>query len=151
MLSQSSKYGIQGVLYIANYTSIGHKLGAKEIASKLNISRPFLAKTLQELVRENIISSAKGPKGGFFLTKENENKTIFDIIKVIDGGHKFDNCFLGQPECNSEKPCVVHHLYAPFKEQLIEKLKTKTIIEMAKEHASDNHLITLLSLKGGCE
>ena len=140
MLSKSSKYAIRAVLYIANHTDDTNKIGSKVVAKQLGIPAPFLAKTLQELTKKEIISSVKGPHGGFFLTAENNQKSLLDIIKCIDGIHKFDECFLGQHECNDESPCVVHHIYLPFKNKLINKLKTKSIAEMAKEFAKNNNL-----------
>ncbi len=147
MLSQSSKYAIRAVLYISNYSNKKKKIGSKKIANELHIPAPFLAKTLQELTRKNIISSVKGPHGGFFLSPENNKKTLFDIIKCIDGVQKFETCFLGQEECNDDQPCVVHHLYLPFKNKLLKKLKTKTIVEMANEYAKNNNLLNIINLE----
>ena len=144
MLSKSSKYAIRAVLYIANNTTIENKIGSKQVAEELEIPAPFLAKTLQELTKKEIISSIKGPNGGFYLTKKNAKKTLFNIIDCIDTGQKFEECFLGQLECNDSKPCVVHHIYKPFKNQLIDKLKTKTILEMAKEYAINHNLDRIL-------
>ena len=145
MLSKSSKYAIRAVLYLANHTNDNKKIGSKEVAKLLGLPAPFLAKTLQELTKKDIISSVKGPHGGFFLTQENNQKSLLDIIECIDGIHKFNECFLGQHECNDEAPCVVHHIYMPFKNKLIEKLKTKSIIEMAKEFAKNNNLDEIMN------
>ncbi|MDG2193255.1 MAG: Rrf2 family transcriptional regulator [Polaribacter sp.] len=133
MLSKSSKYGIRAVLYLASTASPTKNIGTKEIAATLNIPAPFLAKTLQQLSKKKIISSIKGPHGGFFMTNNNLEKSIFDIIYCIDGQHKFEECFLGYPECSDLEPCVVHDVYSPLKKSLLQRLKTKTILEMAKE------------------
>jgi len=146
MLSKSSKYAIRAVLYIANNTNRNKKIGSKEVAKQLDIPAPFLAKTLQELIKKDIISSIKGPHGGFFLTEINSLKTLLDIIDCIDGVQKFNECFLGKHECNDESPCVVHHIYLPFKNKLIDKLRTKSITEMAKEYAINNHLPEILKV-----
>lgn len=148
MLSKSSKYAIRAVLHIANYTKGNVKIGSKEVAKQLKIPAPFLAKTLQELSKKDIISSIKGPRGGFFLTDKNNNKTLLDIIDCIDGLQKFNECFLGKHECNDESPCVVHHIYLPFKNKLFDKLRTKTITEMAAEYAINNNLSEILKMNG---
>lgn len=144
MLTNSSKYAIRAVLYLANNASEANKIGSKKIANQLKIPAPFLAKTLQELTKKDIISSVKGPHGGFYLTKENEKNSLFDIIDCVDDAEKFNQCYLGQTECSDVKPCVIHHLYVPFKNKLLQKLKNKTILEMAKEYAKDNNLINTL-------
>ena len=146
MLSKSSKYAVRAVLYITCSSSKEKKIGTKEIADTLDIPAPFLAKTLQLLSKNKIISSVKGPHGGFYLTKDNQEKSIFDIIDCIDGQHIFEECFLGYPECSDIAPCVVHDVYSPFKKKLLKKLKTKTILEMAKESAENfNSFETFIS------
>ena len=144
MLSKSSKYAIRAVLFISNNSNKKTKVGSKQIAGALSIPAPFLAKILQELTKKKIISSIKGPNGGFYLTKRNGGKTLFDIIDCIDDSKKFDRCYLGQLECNDENPCVVHHLYSPFKSKLIKKLKTKSIVEMAEEYKRNSNLSEIL-------
>ncbi|AUC23168.1 transcriptional regulator [Polaribacter sejongensis] len=144
MLSNSSKYAIRAVLYLTEKASVDNKIGSKKVANDLMMPAPFLAKTLQELTKKNIISSVKGPHGGFYLTEANEKNSLFDIIDCIDGVEKFNECYLGQAECSSENPCVVHHLYAPFKDKLISKLKKKTILEMSMEYVKNNNIINTL-------
>lgn len=144
MLSKSSKYAIRAVLYLTIKASKENKIGSKLVADKLEIPAPFLAKTLQELTKNNILTSVKGPNGGFYLTEENCKKNIFDIINCIDTTSKLEQCFLGQLECDEDNPCVVHELYAPFKKQLIHKLKNHTILEMTNEYIKNNDFINSL-------
>ena len=144
MLSKASKYAVRAVLYLQNSASKDLKIGAKQVAEELEIPAPFLSKTLQKLTKKGIISSVKGPFGGFYLSKKDENNTLLDIIACVDDIDKFNDCFLGQLECNEENPCVVHHLYAPFKKKLLKKLKNKTILELAKEYAINNNLSKIL-------
>ncbi|WP_347175011.1 RrF2 family transcriptional regulator [Polaribacter uvawellassae] len=147
MLSRSSKYAIRAVIFISNYSTKHTKIGSKQIADELQIPAPFLAKILQELTKKNIISSLKGPNGGFYLTSKNNKKTFFDVVESIDGFQKIDSCFLGQKECNNINPCIIHHLYYPFKNELLDKLKTKTIVEMADEYAKNNNLLDVVKLQ----
>jgi len=140
MLSKASKYAISAVIYLTNNSTIDKKLGSKEIAEAIEIPAPFLAKTLQQLTKKGIISSIKGPHGGFYLSEKNTDKTLFDIIDCVDDIEKFNSCYLSQNNCNENNPCVAHHIYAPFKDKLIRKLKTKTIIEMAEEFKQNSNL-----------
>jgi len=136
MLSKSSKYAVRAVLYLAS-NKICKKCSSKEIASTLEIPAPFLAKTLQKLAKEKIISSTKGPNGGFFLTDKDKSNSILDIIECIDGLEKFKECFLGHPDCNDVHPCVVHHIVAPFKTELLDTLSSKTILDFSIEILSN--------------
>lgn len=143
MLTNACKYAIRAVIYLALNSDTDKKLGAKQIASELDVPQAFLAKLLRKLSSDRLISSAKGPGGGFFLNKENLEKTVWDIITAIDDQQKLDDCFLGLVKCNSENPCPVHYIAAPFKEQLLNDFKKKTIAVMAEEMVENGTVITL--------
>ena len=66
MFSTSSKYAIKAVLFLALHTNESKKLMVKDIYKSINVPKAYLAKLLQDLSRHNIVSSTRGPKGGFF-------------------------------------------------------------------------------------
>jgi Rrf2 family protein len=132
MLSNASKYAINAVLFLALDTHKGRKIGAKEIAENTNIPVPFLAKLLQELARKGVISSSKGPKGGFYLTEENKSQKLVVVIDEIDGLLKLEECVLGLHECNSHKPCPIHEMVQPLRRRFLSELNTNSIGTFAK-------------------
>jgi len=143
MLSNSCKYAIRSVIYLALYTDSKNKTGSKEVATKLNIPQPFLAKILQELTKKNIISSTKGPNGGFFLTDKNLKNSVLDIVNCIDGTDAFNTCFFGLRACTNEKPCPVHNTVKPFKDKIYLQLSKNTIVQFADEIRSGKSFISL--------
>ena len=146
MLSRASKYAILSTLFLAEHSSPGKKISVREIADRIEVPHAFLAKLFQQLVRSEVISSTKGPHGGFYLTEQNENKTVCDIIENIDGLDKLNNCFLGLDKCNSEKPCPVHFIVEPFKNSLLGKFRDKTIKEFSEEITSERSVLTLKNM-----
>ena len=145
MLSNASKYAIRSVLFLAENSSKTKKYGAKKIASELEIPLSFIAKILQKLAKSQVISSAKGPGGGFFTSKNNLNLNVSHILKVIETEDIFEGCFLGLPRCSDDNPCPVHHIVAPFKEALLDKFNHQTIEDFAAEIKENG---SYLSLKG---
>ncbi len=143
MLSNQSKYAIRAVLYLAIHSDPKNKIGTKEIAKRINIPAPFLAKTFQSLSKEKLIHSSKGPNGGFYLTDEDKKKNLFEIIECIDGLKKFEECFIGLPKCSDENPCAIHHIVKPFRESLIKELTTNTIEDFAIETQKGKSFIFL--------
>lgn len=133
MLTNSSKYAIRAVLYLAVYTDKFKKLSSKEVADSIKVPGPFLAKILQKLVKYDLISSTKGPNGGFYLTTKNAKKSMLDIVACSEGIGLFKECFLGLERCGDDNPCAIHHMVAPFKKVMIEGMGNKTIAEFAKE------------------
>lgn len=133
MLSNSSKYAIRAVLYLANNSSVEKKLGSKKIAEEIDIPAPFLAKIFQILSKAHIIKSTKGPNGGFYLTKKELSKNLLRVIESIDGLHAFNSCFLGLPTCSEENQCAVHHIVVPFRDTLLKELSGRSISEFAED------------------
>jgi len=133
MLSKSSQYAIRAVLYLSLNSNEEIKYSPKKIAKAIEIPAPFLAKTLQELTKRNLISSIKGRNGGFYLTEVNRQNTLISIVDSIDGMHKFQECLLGLTVCSNENPCSLHHVIAPLRKKIVEELTFKTIDDLSKE------------------
>ena len=127
MLSNSSKYAIKAVLFLAIHSSKVKKILAKDISKPINVPQAYIAKLLQPLVKENIVSSAKGPNGGFYLDEVNLNKSVMNIIMVIDGEDKWNACMLSLEKCNEEKPCPMHAILSASRNKILNNLKDKTI------------------------
>ena len=68
MFSNTTKYAIKAVLYLAINSNTEKRVVISEIANSINVPQAYIAKLLQELSRKNIISSLRGPNGGFFLS-----------------------------------------------------------------------------------
>lgn len=145
MLTNACKYAIRAVIYLAIHSDADKKLGVKKIAGELEVPQAFLAQLLRKLTRDRLVSSTKGPGGGFFLDKNNRKKSLWDVIVSIDGTFKFDECFLGLAECNEINPCPAHAIVAPFKERILSDFRDKTVDELAEKAKKKG---TLLSLKG---
>lgn len=132
MFSKSCKYAIRAVLYLALHSSEQRKLGVKEVAEALDVPGPFLAKLLQQLSRHHLISSTKGPNGGFYLSPANANANLRGVVESIDGPEIFTSCILGLPVCSSVNPCPLHSRALIYRQGLLELVEDQTIAEVAK-------------------
>lgn len=93
-------------------------VGVKEIAEALNMPQQFLSKILQQLARHGLISSIKGPNGGFYINEANTKVTLLDIVECMDGKGALSGCLLGLPVCSVEDPCPLHHHFYESREGL---------------------------------
>ena len=121
MLSLTCKTAIKAVIYLASKYDAGSKSGIKEIAEFIDASEHTVGKMLQTLVKDEMINSTKGPKGGFYLTAKQKRQPILNIIESIDGKEVFKQCGLGLSKCSATHPCPIHNDYKEVRD-LFEKL-----------------------------
>jgi Rrf2 family transcriptional regulator, iron-sulfur cluster assembly transcription factor len=146
MLSNSCRYGIRAVIYLASQPIVNGKTGIKKISNDLDLPTPFLAKILQQLAKQKILSSSKGPHGGFSLMKDPRNITLLDIVNTIDGYDIFSNCVMHKGTCggdnNEMRHCPLHEDYEKTRLDLIKLFSYKTIYDLVKK-VDASELITI--------
>lgn len=133
MISTSSKYALKAVLFLALNSSEEHKLMVKDFHGKINVPKAYLAKLLQELSRQKLISSTRGPKGGFYLSEENRAQPLMRFVEIIDGPSRMTACMLSLMDCNEEKPCPLHAIFQPSRTKLINSLEKLTVNDLAED------------------
>lgn len=135
MLSNTCKYAIRAVIYLAIHETPGKKIGIKQISKDLEIPAPFLGKILQQLARRKLLSSTKGPHGGFSLGPNGESITLLDIVDVIDGLDVFNSCLVGLRICKNDPAkqamCPLHEESGPIRSSLYQMFKSQKITELA--------------------
>lgn len=127
MFSKSCEYALRAILYVALNSAVTKKIGIKEIAKALNLPMHFLGKIMQNLVRQNILQSTKGPNGGFYMDNKERSIPIIKVIDAIDGLSHFKKCGLGLKECSDKRPCPIHNEFGPYRDNLKKILTKKTI------------------------
>ena len=133
MLSNSSKYALKGVLYLAVNASKEQKILAKDIAEPINVPPSYIAKLLQELARHGVVSSVKGPRGGFYLDPQNMETQLIKIVDVIDGEQRLRSCLLSINECDHDNPCPLHHVVGETKAGFIRNLEDTTVSQLVAD------------------
>ena len=116
MLSLTCKASIKAVIFLGSIADRENRASNKEIALFINENEHTVGKLLQKLVKDGIINSTKGPKGGFYMTAKQIKQPVISIIHSIDGEEVFKQCGLGLSKCNDAKPCPIHNDYKPVRE-----------------------------------
>ena len=132
MFSKSCQYALRAVLFLAVNRNAGHNYNVKEIAEELELPMHFLGKLLQQLSRDQIISSIKGPSGGFFMTEDNLKIPVMKIVNTIDGPDSLSTCLLGLRSCSVENPCPLHGKAASYRDGLRNMLSESSILQVAE-------------------
>ncbi len=139
MFSKTAEYALRATIFIAQKGTEEHKLGIDEIAKAIDSPQSFTAKILQMLTRDNkVVSSARGPHGGFYVAKESKKLPARAILEAVDEDDVLKKCVLGLHQCSEIKPCPMHAEYKIIKQQLIQLFEKKTIQNLADEVGKEN-------------
>ncbi|GAA4450405.1 Rrf2 family transcriptional regulator [Rurimicrobium arvi] len=133
MFSRTCEHAIRAVIYVSCQSAKGKRCGIAEISVAVDAPESFTAKILQDLVKKGLMGSAKGPKGGFYLTQEMSECSMADVVRAIDGEHLFEGCALGLRQCSEKRPCPLHHEFKKIRSEI------RTMLEHSRLGAfSDN-------------
>ena len=132
MFSKACEYGIRAAVFIALQSEKGSRVGLRDIAKSIDSPEAFTSKILQQLSRNELIHSSKGPIGGFEMTKyQLDTVMLSDVVRTIDGDAVYTGCGLGLPKCNASRPCPLHHEFMGIREKLKVMLTTMSVRQLA--------------------
>lgn len=132
MFSKTCEYAIRALIFIAQRTKRGERVGIKEIADGIGSPAHFIAKILQELVKKQLVLSYKGPSGGFALDPSSEC-TLADVVKAVDGDKIFSGCGLGLDQCSESCPCPIHHKFKKIRTDFSVMLQNAKLVEFSEQ------------------
>jgi Rrf2 family protein len=122
-ISEGSNLAIHALSYLAAVPR-GRVTSVARMAEVLNVSRDHLGKVMQRLTRVGLVTSRRGPRGGFALAKKPKEVTLLQIVEAIDGPMAAPGCLLGKPVCEPGN-CTLNSLAAKIHKQVL-KVLTRT-------------------------
>lgn len=106
----------------------------REICEKEEIPRAFAYKILRELEMEDLVKSERGNQGGYYLNRELEELTVYDIVSITEGDLAILHCM--KEDCvrnEAGTPCKLRNEIGRIQSILIDELKSKTLAELMKD------------------
>ena len=135
--SKSFGYALRSVLYVAAGEGDGRgKIPLERIAEDLKVPRHFLGKVMKRLVKEGVLSSQKGPNGGFYANENTLTTPLVKLIYITDDNDYFRSCVLRLGSCNASNPCQLHHKAVKLRdewEHLFSSTKIRDLLNNKEE------------------
>ncbi|TPN87217.1 RrF2 family transcriptional regulator [Aquimarina algicola] len=137
MFSKSCEYGLRAIIFIAQQTSKNNKVSLNTISKEIDSPQAFTAKVLQQLTKNNLVKSIKGPYGGFIIEEEKMNTKLSEVIRVLDGDAIYTGCGLGLKQCDANSPCPLHHRFVEIRNDLRNMLESTSLQILANDLNGD--------------
>ena len=130
--STSAKYAVLACIELAARRD-QKPVRVGQIAEATGISRHFLPKLVQVLVKAGVLASTKGRGGGIQFARSPSQVTISEIVEIIDGRLVLQDCMFGLTGCDGSRGCAIHPAWGPIRDQIIGFLENTTIADLVLE------------------
>ncbi|MEO8718603.1 MAG: Fe-S cluster assembly transcriptional regulator IscR [Burkholderiales bacterium] len=111
------------------------------ISERQHISLSYLEQLFGKLRRRNLVSSVRGPGGGYNLAQRAADVSVADIVTAVDEPLDATQCG-GKENCADEKRCMTHDLWATLNTKMHEYLSSVSLADLV-EHQSGKHVAVL--------
>lgn len=132
MLSVTADHALRALLVLGRH--FGQRpVRADEIADSTGAPRNYLAKTLNVLAKAGVVSSSRGPLGGFTLAIAPERLSLAQVVDLFDEPRAQAKCMLGTAPCDPDRPCAAHVRWTAITDARRAPLCSTTIADLLGE------------------
>ncbi len=132
-LSTKGRYAVMAMADLAFHGN-GKPVSLAEIADRQEISLSYLEQLFGKLRKGGLVSSVRGPGGGYLLARTRDELRIADIIMAVDEPIKATRCTPGSPMgCHSHRGrCLTHDLWEELGNQIFLYLSAVTLEDICE-------------------
>lgn len=132
-VTRASDYAIRALIHMA-HKPLGTTFMRSELAEVCDIPDSFLGKILQNLAKSEILSSERGKKGGFKISRQLSEITVYDIICAIEGDISLNKCIFDDDFCSLVHSCTAHTMWSDIQDKLVGMLKSYSLATLAEKY-----------------
>jgi Rrf2 family iron-sulfur cluster assembly transcriptional regulator len=134
-LTTKGRYAVTAVLDLALHQN-GGPVSLAAISERQGISLSYLEQLFAKLRRNDVVSSTRGPGGGYKLTNNVDEVSVSDIILAVDETCKVVDCDDAEAEgCSGGYQCLTHDLWQELSNEIRTFLDGITISEIMSQEA----------------
>ena len=129
-LTTKGRYAVTAMLDLALHGQQG-PVSLAEISGRQAISLSYLEQLFARLRRHDLVSSVRGPGGGYRLGRESEAIYVAQIIDAVDEAVDATGCG-GKADCQQGEVCLTHHLWQDLSDQIhgfLSQISLATLVE----------------------
>lgn len=139
-LTTKGRFAVTAMVDLAMRQSRG-PVTLSAISDRQHISLSYLEQLFGKLRRHKLVSSVRGPGGGYCLAQALQSVSVADIIAAVDEPLDATQCG-GKENCNDDKRCMTHDLWATLNAKMHEYLSSVSLADLVA-HQSGKHVAVL--------
>ncbi len=130
-LTTKGRFAVTAMIDLAQRQSNG-PVTLAGISERQKISLSYLEQLFGKLRRHSIVSSVRGPGGGYRLARGMNEVSVADIITAVDEPLDATNCG-GRENCHDEQRCMTHDLWTNLNKRMHEYLASVSLQDLVNQ------------------
>jgi Rrf2 family transcriptional regulator, iron-sulfur cluster assembly transcription factor len=131
-LTTKGRYAVTAMLDLALHKSQG-PISLSDISSRQAISLSYLEQLFSKLRKSELVSSVRGPGGGYELKRGSDEIYIAQIIDAVDESVDTTKC-QGAGDCQGGETCLTHYLWEDLSEQIHSFLESISLADLVAKN-----------------
>lgn len=119
-LTTKGRYAVTAMLDLAVHATKG-PITLADISQRQGISLSYLEQLFSKLRKRDLVASARGPGGGYRLSRNAREINVAEVIAAVDEKVDATRCG-GEGNCQNGEECLTHQLWTDLSEQLYDFL-----------------------------
>ena len=115
-LTAKSRYAVSAMLDLAAQKK-EKPVSLADISRRQEISLSYLEQLFAKLRKKGLVTSIKGPGGGYLLARSANKVSVADIVDSVDENVDVTRCS-GKGNCQGGVVCLTHQLWSEFSEEI---------------------------------
>lgn len=128
-LTTKGRYAVTAMLDLALHEN--GPVSLADISERQEISLSYLEQLFAKLRKQQLVSSVRGPGGGYRLGRDMNTIFVAEIIDAVDEGVDATNC-AGEANCQGGMTCLTHYLWVDLSEQIHQFLSEISLASLVK-------------------
>jgi Rrf2 family transcriptional regulator, nitric oxide-sensitive transcriptional repressor len=130
MLSRTAEYALRAAICLARCDQ--HRATSQTLAEMTKVPEGYLSKVLNTLARAGVVTSQRGPSGGFTLAISPDDLTMLRIVEAVEPLQRITKCPLALHEHDGGL-CPLHAALADLVDGIAAKLESVSIADLIRE------------------
>jgi Rrf2 family iron-sulfur cluster assembly transcriptional regulator len=127
-LTTKGRYAVTAMLDLAMHQG-GGPTALADIASRQGISLSYLEQLFARLRRRGLVSSVRGPGGGYNLARDGNGIHVAEVIAAVDENLDTMRCG-GAGNCQNDGPCLTHDLWQDLSNRIYDYLSNVSLQDL---------------------
>ncbi len=115
-LTTKGRYAVTAMLDLALHADRG-PVSLSDISARQGISLSYLEQLFAKLRRHKLVSSIRGPGGGYQLSRGADDVHIAEVVDAVSESLDTTRCG-NKGDCQKGEKCLTHHLWSDLSDQI---------------------------------